>query len=345
MRSTPTRADVAALAGVSSAVVSYVMNNGPRPVSESARNKVNAAVLKLGYRPNQVARALRSNKSSSIGLLMPDAGNPFFWELVQQIEHECYARGLVLFVGTTSNDSAREHSYLTEFTERQVDGLILISASSDLPDPRHEFSQLPVVLVDRAPSRDPGFVVQSDNFQGAYLAVRHLLDSHARRRILLLAGPKELGSTNERWAGAVAALREGENSSATFETNYGDFSLRSGFDGCATAALGDEFDAIFAFSDVQGIGALRACETQGVRVPDDVSVIAFDGTDLGQFVTPSLTSVVQDSAHMAANALEELERQIASRGGADSDNRPVGPITLDTLQLRIGESCGCVNSR
>jgi LacI family transcriptional regulator len=337
-RSSPTRADVAKLAGVSEAVVSYVMNDGPRPVSEGARERVKAAVAELGYRPNQVARALRGVRSSSLGLLLPDAGNPFFWELAQHIESECLAHGYVLFVGTTGNDPERERRYLSEFADRQVDGLVLISTSPTFT--RSDYPNLPVVLVDRAPVGNTDEVLQSDNFRGGQVAVSHLIDVHQSRHVLLLAGPEELDSTRLRKEGALAAI---ERAGVAHTVVYGDFSLAAGhrlttqlLSGSAGAR---QFDSIFAFSDVQGIGALRACHEQGVAVPGDLPLVSFDGTELAEFVTPSLTTVRQNSAALAANAFDAIEWLI--RTPADADDEGSAPTVITDFELRLGGSCGC----
>jgi LacI family transcriptional regulator len=336
-RSSPTRADVAKLAGVSESVVSYVMNDGPRPVSENARQRVKAAVVELGYRPNQVARALRGTRSSSLGLLLPDAGNPFFWEFAQHIESECLTHGYVLFVGTTGNDPERERRYLREFADRQVDGLVLISTSQTFS--RADYPQLPVVLVDRAPIGGADEVLQSDNFRGGYVAVAHLLEVHRRRHVLLLAGPEELESTRLRKEGAVAAL---EQAGAAHTVVYGEFSLAAGHRLTADLleATGPrDFDSVFAFSDVQGIGALRAFHERGVAVPEDLPLVSFDGTELAEFVTPSLTSVRQNTAALAANAFDAIEWLIETP--ADSADEGSAPTVITDFELRLGESCGC----
>lgn len=336
-RSSPTRADVARLAGVSEAVVSYVMNNGPRPVSENARQRVKAAVTELGYRPNQVARALRGTRSSSIGLLLPDAGNPFFWEFAQRIESECLAHGYALFVGTTGNDPERERRYLSEFADRQVDGLVLISTSPTFSQADHP--RLPVVLVDRTPS-DGTDAVESDNFRGGHAAVSHLLEVHHSRHVLLLAGPDELESTRLRKEGALAALAR---AGADHTIVYGEFSLEAGHRLAAEMLSGGHgsppFDGVFAFSDIQGIGALRAFYDQGAAVPDDLPLVSFDGTELGHYVTPSLTTVRQNSAALAANAFDAIEWLI--RTPADAAEEMTAPTVITDFELRLGGSCGC----
>lgn len=337
MRKQPTRADVAQLAGVSSAVVSYVVNNGPRPVSDKARRRVNSAIQELGYRPNQVAKALRSNRSLSVGLLLPDALNPFFWELTQYIERECLDRGYMLFIGTSDNDPQLEQHYLGAFEDRQVDGMIVISATADWSHTAP--SSTPRVLIDRSPEHAARPVAKSDGAVGAHLAVSHLLDAHGRRRLLLLAGPPQLESTAVRREGALAAIDEVDGATATLV--HSEFGFAEGYAAMRKhLASGSACDGIFAFSDVQAIGAVRACEDAGLAVPGDVSITAFDGTELTRFTCPRITSVEQDSAAMAAAAMDHLSRRIAGTEDPIDDAEPL----IGTPHLRIQDSCGCTSA-
>lgn len=337
MGKAPTRDDVAKRAGVSAAVVSYVMNDGPKPVSDRARAKVLAAVEQLGYRPNKLARALRANRSSTIGLLMPDAANPFFWELAQRVEHECVSRGYTLSIGTTNNDETREVEYLQNLADRQVDGVIIISAASDWQH-HAELAQVPTVLVDRAPAHAAPAVAQTDGREGSRLALEHLIEVHDRRRILVLAGPPELESTIGRRRGVEDALEAHQVVHGHLVN--GAFSLVSGYSMTREQiASGEQFDAIFAFSDAQGIGALRACAEAGLNVPRDVSVAAFDGTDMAAYVRPSLTTVKQDVHAMARTAVASLEAMM--RAGGAKPPPEAGPQRLERATLRIAESCGC----
>lgn len=360
MRKSPTRSDVAQRAGVSEAVVSYVMNDGPRPVSESARARVLAAVEHLGYRPNQLARALRSNRSRSIGLLVPDALNPFFGELTQHIERVCQEQGYMLIIGTTSNDPDRESHYLEAFAERQVDGMIVISSASDWPHARGtsvRIAQTPLVLVDRTPERATGAVAKSDNALGAEAAVRHLLESHGKKRILLLAGPPGLDSTRARIEGAMRAITDLPDSQYTLV--HSDFSFEAGYEVTA-AAVSDEvsarnqagelhskpgetepaapFDALFALSDVQAIGAIRALNDAGISVPGDTAVVSFDGTELSKYSRPSLTSVEQDVEAIAHAAMDRLTKLIENSG---EETELVFDPVVQTPRLLRRESCGC----
>lgn len=324
------RSDVAEAAGVSPAVVSYVLNGGPRPVSADARRRVEAAIAELGYRPNKVAQALRGTRTHSIAMLMPDHLNPHFAELAQAMEDEAQRRGYVLIIGTAANDIEREQSYLRSFLDRQVDGVVLISASADPDVHEIEAAGIPLVLLDRAAVGATHSSVVTDNRAAAALGVGHLQD-HGRSRLRFLSGPAELEPVRERDQG----WRETTGDEGDARVWRSAFSREGGYRAvqAAIAASGIDFDGLFTASDAQAIGALRALREAGARVPEDVAVVSLDGSEAGLYTEPPLTSVVQDVHRLAAEAVEIV---VAGTGsGTPTAHLVLGP------SLRRRDSCGC----
>lgn len=325
------RADVARVAGVSPAVVSYVLNDGPRPVSADARRRVEAAIAELGYRPNKVAQALRGTRTHSIAMLMPDHLNPHFAELAQAMEDEAQQRGYVLIIGTAANDAEREQSYLRSFLDRQVDGVVLISASGHPDVAEIERAGIPLVLLDRAGGGTPYSSVVTDNRAAAAMGVRHLQE-HGRARLRFLSGPAELEPVRDRDQG----WRETSGDSTGERVWRSAFSREAGYEAVrrGLAETGVDFDGLFAASDAQAIGALKALREAGIGVPGDVAVVSLDGSEAGLFTVPTLTAVVQDVRRLAAEAVE-----IVVARAADAASVPVHHV-LQT-SLRRGDSCGC----
>ena len=183
------RADVARLAGTSPAVVSYVLNGGPRGVAPQTRERVLAAIEKLGYRPNGIARALRMNRTMTLGLVVPDTANPFFAELARAIEEEAFAQDYTLLIGNAAEDDDRQTTYVRTFLARQVDGLFLVPAHgplsclADLQRAQHAVGDC---STGRCPGVAPAVLV--DNRGGAYAATAHLLE-HGRQRIACIGRP------------------------------------------------------------------------------------------------------------------------------------------------------------
>ncbi|HLT61460.1 MAG TPA: substrate-binding domain-containing protein, partial [Microlunatus sp.] len=258
--------------------------------------------------------------------------NPHFGELAQAVEDEAFRNDYMLIIGTADNQTERESAYLRAFLDRQVDGLLLISAASDPDATMIAEIEIPVVLLDRAPEGTGFSSVVIDNRAAAEEAVGHLLD-HGRRSPACLAGPAEIDAVVQRVAGWRDALaRRGLTAPdpvhGAFSTEGGHTAMR------AVLAAGTPVDSVFATSDAQAIGAIAACTEAGRRVPEDIAVVGFDGTRAGWFSQPPLTSVDQDVAALARTALETLLALIR-RPSSGAVHRVLRP------RLRIGRSCGC----
>ena len=321
-----TRNDVARTAGVSPAVVSYVLNSGPRPVSDGARARVLAAVKELGYRPDGLARSLKVGRTKTLGLVLPDASNPFFAELARAIEDAAYERGYAVMVCNSADDLEREHTYIASLAERRIDGLILISATAeqDLTD----FTDLaiPIVALDRSPDESPVSTIRSDNENGAYQGTRHLLE-HGHRNIGFIGGP-DAGVSDARRQGWQRALHE-SGSTAGPECRA-PFSFEGGHMAAPALLAGAKPTAVLVSSDIQAIGLVSGLRRVGLSVPDDLALISIDGTTAGEYSVPSLTSVAQPVVEMGATAVTHL-----------IDNpRDVIHLALDN-RLVVRESCGC----
>jgi LacI family transcriptional regulator len=321
-----TRNDVARTAGVSPAVVSYVLNSGPRPVSERARAAVLAAVKELGYRPDGLARSLKVGRTKTLGLVLPDASNPFFAELARAIEDAAYARGFAVMVCNSADDLEREHTYIASLAERRIDGLILISATAeqDLTD----FTELsiPIVALDRSPDESPVSTIRSANEEGAFQGTRHLLE-HGHRKIAFIGGP-DAGVSDDRRQGWKRGLQEA-GIDAGIECRAA-FSFQGGYAAASELLTGSPPSAVLVSSDIQAIGLISGLVGAGFSVPSDVALVSIDGTTAGEYSVPSLTSIAQPVLQMGIAAVSHL-----------IDN-PQGTIhlALDN-RLIVRESCGC----
>ncbi len=325
-----TRTVVAQRAGVSTAVVSYVLNNGPRPVAEGTKRRVLAAIDELGYRPNSVARALKTQRTHTLGLLVPDNSNPYFAELGKAIEHEAYGRGYAILLGNSDNNVERESFQLAALTDRRVDGLLLIGIQGN-PSSEVDFGDTPVIYLDRFDASGSQSSVVVDNEDGARQGVRHLL-GHGHRRILCLAGPAHLQAAEARLAGWRIELEHAGIDTRDLVVRT-DFTRLAGYEATREILAGaNRPTAIFASSDLQGVGALRACHDAGLRVPEDVAVLSFDGTQESEYTSPPLSVVQQDIPALAKAAVELILRQ--HNGSA------VEQLTMP-CSLLIRQSCGC----
>jgi LacI family transcriptional regulator, galactose operon repressor len=296
-KATPvTRNDVARYAGVSTAVVSYVVNAGPRPVAPETRERVLEAIRVLGYRPNATARALRMGTTRTLGLITPDGGNPLFAELAKAIDKEASARGYVVLQTSTDGDPVTEQAKIAELLIRQVSGLLLVGPTDD-PD-LSEVS-IPVVAINRLLSEVTS--VRPQYREGARAGVEHLI-AHGHRVVGLVVGGPPNGERELGWQDALhqAGLADGPIARAQFSRQGGYSAARE----LLTAT--NRPTAIFASSDLQAVGVLRAIHEAGLHIPDDIAVLAFDGTPETEYTWPPLTVVRQPLEQMAHDAVTRL---------------------------------------
>jgi LacI family transcriptional regulator len=298
-----TRDDVARRAGVSSAVVSYVLNGGPRPVSAERRARVLAAIGELGYRRDAVAAALSSRRSGTLGLLLPDASNPYFADLARRIEDAAFARGYTILIGNAAEDRDREARHLEAFLAHRVDGVIacLADLAAPLPPPLLRFPER-FVLVDRIPPGWRGRAVAVDNWLGGRLAGEHFR-AIGRQRLAVLAGPDGFAHVDDRVAGFRSALSGAAHLPVVVAERFDFAGGRA-----AMARLLDETspDGVFCCSDALAIGALGALAMRGFRVPDDVALVGYDDVAQAAMTVPPLTTVAQPTDDIATAALALL---------------------------------------
>ncbi len=200
-----TRADVARRAGTSPALVSYVLNGGPRKVAPATEARILQAIDELGYRPNAVARSLRMARGHSLGLILPDSSNPYFALLARAIEEVSYRSGYPLLVGNAADSAEREIGYLHAFVDRQVEGLLVIPTAED-EDLEKEFAKVgvPLVVLDRSLDQTVFANVVAASVEGSRDVVRHLIE-HGHTQIACLSGP-EVSTSEERVAGFRQAM-------------------------------------------------------------------------------------------------------------------------------------------
>lgn len=324
---TPTRKDVARLAGVSTAVVSYVVNDGPKKVAPATEAKVRNAIAALGYRPNAAARALKLGSSEMLGMIVPDSTNPFFVMLAHAVEVAAAERGYVLLIANSDASVASERRHVENLASRRVDGVFLSSVLFE-PDLRDlESADIPVVLLNHS-ADSPGFAsVGVDLRHGGRIAVEHLA-AHGHRDIGLVMGTATGGGLDGREAGWLDGIRAAGLVPGPIVR--APFSSESGYRvGLELAASPERPSALFASSDILAVGLLRAFHESGMRVPEDVAIVSFDGTPQAEYSWPGLTTLAQPIGEMARAAVDAL-----LDGGA------VGHAIFEPTLVRRA-SCGC----
>jgi DNA-binding LacI/PurR family transcriptional regulator len=321
MSSPPTLEQVAALAGVSRATVSRVVNGSPK-VSPVVRAQVERAVAKLGYVPNRAARSLVTRRADSVALVASEPharffSEPFFAGMVRGVSAALAETGvqLLLLIAQGLPDRQRLQRYVVG---GHVDGVLLASLHGDDPLPGAlERAGVPAVLVGRPADRGaPASYVDADNRGGAGKAVEHLA-RRGRRRIATITGPLDMGVGLDRLEGYRDGLAAAGLAGDEGLVESGDFTEEGGAGAMARllARPGPPVDAVFAASDLMAAGALRALWAAGRRVPEDVAVVGFEDSVVARCAQPPLTTVRQPIEEMGRQATRMLLAKIAGETG------------------------------
>lgn len=303
--------DLANHLSLSPTTVSLVLNQSPlaKSIPEATQNRVFEAAEELGYRANHLARSFRSQKSQTIGVLVPELDEPYAAGVMSGIEDHLVRNGYFYFLASHRGREGRLATYLDLFETRQVEGLILLATRLREPLP------LPTVVVSGHERLAGVTNVVLDHDHAAALALDHLMEL-GHRRIAFFRGQEGSSDTVDRWAGIVRAAGERHleidpervfqlADDPTGSRTRTDQGYQDGYTyGRRLLENGADFTALFGFNDVSAIGAMRAFTEAGWKIPDDVSVVGFDDIASAAFHAPGLTTVRQPLREMGARAGE-----------------------------------------
>lgn len=297
--------DVAEAAGVSKATVSRVINRRGY-LSKKTINLVERTMKELNYRPNAIAQQMTTGKTQLIGILVPNVANPFFGELASTLENHLFKMGYKVLVGNAQNDAAKESRYLQQLLNHQVDALIITTHNHNIEE--YQNANLPIIAIDRYLRQDIP-VIQSDNYAGAKLATETLIERGATKIVHTDNLPSNQHDTQRKEA-YEATMRAHRLTPITYLTDfYGDQAQR-------VATFNQLFDehpdvnGIFASNDTDAALLLQIARQRNYRLPDDLQIIGYDGTQASQLLAPDLATIVQPIAKMANATIDLLELQL-----------------------------------
>ncbi len=320
-----TRKDVARLAGVSDAVVSYTLNGGP-PVAPATAERVREAVRLLGYTPNASARALKLGSARLIAVIVPDSSNPFFAALCQAVEDAARLEGYAVLVVNAEGDRSRTLPYLQSLASRQVDGVLIASPIDESQVAAFNSSGVRWTMLNRSAPIAGTLSVGLDLIEGARVATAHLV-GHGYQNIAFIGQARP---DDHRYMGWRAALK-----AAGLDAGPAIFSPFSREGGLAAGrelvALRIRPDAVFVSSDMMAVGVLRAFHEADLAIPGDIAIVSFDGSPESEYSWPPLTTLRQPVDAMGADAVAQL---IHPEPGSQGHHRFEG-------ELVIRRSCGC----
>jgi LacI family transcriptional regulator len=305
--------DVARRAGVSVATVSAVFNKSSY-VSPALEAKVQKAIEELHYSPNLLARSMAKQQTLTLGVLIPDAANPFFPEIVRGIEDCANAAGYTILLGSSDNQTAKEEVYLQLLLSKRVDGILLVKAPGDMS--AELLASLkkgapPVVLVDREyPALHADTVVAND-LGGGFAATKHLLDL-GHTRIGLVRGISGTSTSDGRLRGYQDALKGKKVACDAALIVEGDYGIESGY-AAGLKLLAQKPTAVVVTNYMMTIGFLKAMDELGLQCPRDISIVSYDDFVWNDVFPPKLTSIVQPKYGIGYNSAELLLARIAGK--------------------------------
>lgn len=322
-----TRRDVAARAGVSTATVSYVVNNGPRPVADETRQRVLRAIDDLGYYPNELARSLAMKQTLTIGFVVPDLVNPYFASMAQQFEDICFSKGYMVFVCDTHRNLRKEIRIVESLRSKQVDGVAIVPDSGSL-EAVQILEQAGIATVVMEHETPNWHCVAIDDFNGGVIATQHLLDLGHRR--IACIRQESFTTSAQRYRGYVYAhQRAGLAINPLYTISCG-YEFNAGIEATnSLLRLPDRPSAIFAHNDVIALNAIFTVMDAGLSVPDDISIVGFDDIVEGSISRPALTTVSYPKSAMISWTADRLFGLIA-----DHDVPPMTKLLPTSLLIR-----------
>lgn len=321
----PTIREVADLAGVAVGTVSHVIT-GSVPVSEELRRKVQAAIRDLDYHPNHIARSLRTSKTCTLGIIVPDMTIPYFPKVIRGAESAARERNYSLIAVNSDDNGTRQKELLSLLRSQRVEGILLVMAAG--PAPLSQISGMvgagiQVVCVDRIPERLEVDSVSVEDTSAAEMGVDHLI-ALGYRRIAAVTGPLSLRNERQRLLGYQHSLRRAGLDVDDNLIWHGNLRPEDVAEMCSDrlTAVKPRPEAIFSTNGPTGLGVLRAFRDCGLKTPDDIELLTFDQLTVDDLFLPAITTVVQPAYDIGFRAAQILLERIEGRSAGEE------PITI-----------------
>lgn len=315
--------DVARHAGVSITTVSRVINNID-PVNPETRQAVEQAMMELNYVPNQLARGMRTKRTHTIGVIIPEFINSFYHELFQYIEEEAASVGYTMLVCSTREHTEQGIHQIKDLVSRKIDGIILCTYRGDdslLTYLEQVAKTIPVIFLDNLGHEYAVNTIYTDGFIAVSEMVFHLAGL-GYSNIGFIKGLEQYSAANDRFAGFMDGMEKNTLKIDTKNIFEGDYSLKSGYkaasyfmEQCPKAP-----DAIIASSDLMAIGVMNYLLSKGIRIPQDIAVAGYDDISLARLMIPSLTTIAQPIRKIAKEALGLIINRKEQKGLKDKKN-------------------------
>jgi LacI family transcriptional regulator len=303
-------ADVAKLSGVSVATVSRILNKNGR-YSQETEQRVMDIIKQYDYKLNMSAKSLRTNRSQSIGVIVPDITNEFFDKIIRSIENYMIPHHYSVFVCDSNENEEMENMHIENLVSKNVDGIIYISGKTQVKAIEDEY-HIPVVYIDRRPD-NVSMLIQSDNVTGGYLATEELIQKGCKR-IVMLRDYRKVSTVQQRYLGYCNAhekygLPIEKELVVNVNVDYASAKKTMG----EIIKSGIPFDGVFTSNDLIALGAIHALNDHNIRIPEDVKLVGFDNVSISEFCSPPITTVSQDTDKMGELSAKYLLRMLCGK--------------------------------
>ena len=303
--------ELADMAGVSIATISRVINR-KGGYSKETEEKIQALIKEKSYQQNVNARSLRTQKSQTIGVILPDISNEFFAKIVQAIEKQAIKYNYTVLICNTDENIDIERMHLNNLTGQLVDGIIYIGGEIKL-EKNENGKNIPIIYIDRYID-DREIYIESDNYYGGYLATKELIESGCTK-IAIMKDLRRISSAHKRYQGFIHALKE-------YKVKIDDKLICEvevvGYREAKEKTLelldsGEVFDGVFATNDAMALGVMMALNERRIKIPDEVKIVGFDNISATEIAGIPLTTINQNKHKMGEMAVELLMDKILQR--------------------------------
>jgi len=303
--------EVAKLAGVSTGTVSKYLNNH-HTLKEETKNRVEEAINTLQYKPNLLARSMRTGKTNTLAVIVPDITNPFYAETYNSIKQSALQKGYTAILYTTNDSPETISQYLSGMSIHHVDGLILcfINNPKAIDDFTGIHPETPMVFIgwDIGDTRYNSVVI--DVFEGMFISTRHLIEL-GHRRIAYVGGPESDVISGDKFNGYTKAMEASGYKTDPLYVFHNNYTLQSGYNSARKLAMLREMPtAIAAENDILAIGCMKYFLQKGISIPDDIAITGFDNIPLSAMYEPSLSTIALPVTRMGEEAIKILMSKI-----------------------------------
>ncbi|WP_270333235.1 LacI family DNA-binding transcriptional regulator [Ligilactobacillus acidipiscis] len=319
----PKLADVAKEAGVSPTTVSRVINDHGY-LSNATKDKVHAAMDKLNYQPNSLARSLHGKKTNLIGVIFPSITNPFYAELIQKVENQLFNHGYKIILCNSADNKEKERAYLRMLIANQVDGII--AGAHNLGIEEYQKIGLPIVSFDRQYTENIP-IISSDNYAGGMLAAQELFDAGCRKIQFVGSGSRTANPTGRRLTGYRDKIKQLALEPHIFSVDFNDPPAVKLL-GIKQLLKDDSLDGVVCSDDLTAILVMQAAQQVGLNIPTDLKVIGYDGTEFMRTYYPQLSTIVQPLNDLVALLIKTLFERIDQPDAKFANNHFVLPVEV-----------------